>query len=83
MLCGIIYFQGLHYTAHVKGISHPKLLPKREDGWFYHDGVKPCLNGTQFSKGFLFESTPKFQIDLSSDELKPYILVYRIELLSD
>jgi len=83
MLYGTIYFQGLHYTAHVKGISHPKLLFKREDDWFYHDWMKPCLNGTQFSKDLLFESTLKFQTNLSSDEMKLSLLVYRIELFSD
>jgi len=77
-LAAIIYFQKMHYTAHVKGIRHPKFLPKREIKWFYHDGYKTSCDKGTFIKGLLFESQPKFNVNLCIDELKPYILIYKV-----
>jgi len=78
-LAGIIYFQGMHYTCHVKGISHPKFLPLRNTHWFYHDGIKSSSNYNKYFKGLLFENEPKFQYNILRDELKPYILIYRVK----
>jgi len=77
-LAGMINFQDLHYTAYVKGISHPKLLPKRVEKWFYHDGIKTTWSKETISKGLLFESFPILKVDLRTEKLKPYILIYRV-----
>ena len=77
-LSSIIYFQALHYTLHVKGVSHPIFFPNRDYRWFYHDGVRDSMQSGSWGKGFLFENHPNFQIDLSGQDLKPYILVYKI-----
>jgi len=39
-LASIIYFQGMHYTTHIRGIKHPRFLPARDEKWFYYDGFK-------------------------------------------
>ena len=77
-LVGIIYFQGMHYTSHVKGIQHPKLFPLFSPKWYYHDGFKDSSYLGKLTKGLLFENVPNFIINLMKDELKPYILIYRI-----
>ena len=77
-LASIIYFQGMHYTTHIKGINHPKFLPVRDERWFYHDGFKPGFIDGSFTKGLLFENNPKLEIDVSTDQLKPYILIYKV-----
>jgi hypothetical protein len=69
-LSGIIYFQHLHYTIHVKGISHPTLIPLSPDNWYYHDGKE--------NNGNIVQKKPNFQIDLRRDTLRPYILVYKV-----
>jgi len=77
-LKGIVYFQHLHYTAHVKGIYHPKLFPNKNFGWFYHDGIKDGIFEGKTVKGLLFENTPEYEIDIRNSQLKPYILIYKV-----
>jgi len=78
-LVSIIYFQQMHYTTHIKGVYHPKFYPIRDPRWFYHDGMKIGENNGSLTKGILFENSPNWEFDLSSDdELKPYILIYRV-----
>jgi len=77
-LASIVYFQGMHYTTHIKGVYHPKFRPQRDERWFYHDGMKLGTNNGSYTKGLLFESQPSLEFDLMKDELKPYILIYRV-----
>jgi len=55
-LMAIVYFQGLHYTIHVRGAYHPHLLPNFNPEWFYHDDIKDGYLKGKFIKGFLFQN---------------------------
>ena len=80
ILAAIVYFQAMHYTTHILGIQHPKLQPERIDRWFYHEGMKIGTLKKSFTNGLLFENKPKLEMDLNSDCLKPYILIYRVSI---
>ena len=59
-----------NYTAYINGCSHPKLMPKHESRWFYHDGKS--------NKGFLITEIPKFSVSILKERILPYILVYKM-----
>jgi hypothetical protein len=69
-LIGIINFQSGHYTTYIKGCYHPKITPKQDSNWFYHD--------EKLNKGFLMSKDPKFKINVSKDKILPYILIYKM-----
>lgn len=77
-LVSIVYFQGMHYTTHVKGIWHPKFQPDRCPKWYYHDGIKDSMHLGKITKGLLFENDPVLNINLKKDAVKPYILIYKV-----
>ena len=77
-LVGIIYFFDLHYTVHVRGIHHPKLFESHKDKWFYHDGLREGTLSGKFTRGLLFENNPKLEVDVTTEKLKPYILIYKV-----
>jgi len=82
-LVGIVYFQDMHYTVHVRGAFHPNLLSPRNDGWFYHDGMKDGVDQNKFVQGLLFENDPVLNMKESNSKLRPYVLIYKIHQFID
>ncbi len=74
-LIAIIYFQGMHYTCHVNGICHKKLIPKTKK-WFYHDGKREDPENKM--KGLLVLEEPILQIDMEKTNLRLYVLIYKV-----
>ena len=68
----------MHYTIHIRGMYHPKLMPNYSSKWFYHDGMKDGSIKEKFVQGLLFENEPRLEVDLLNNQLKPYILIYRV-----
>jgi len=60
-LVAIIYFQKMHYTLHLKGVSYPLFLSNRHHNRLYHDDMKNILHNGTWEKGLLFENYLKFE----------------------
>ena len=64
----------MHYTYHVNGVHHKKLIP-RTNKWFYHNGKQEEGGKTS---GFLTCQDAKLEIKLREAKLRPYILIYQV-----
>jgi len=53
-------------------------MPNYSSKWFYHDGMKDGSIKEKFVQGLLFENEPRLEVDLLNNQLKPYILIYRV-----